>query len=75
MKKKCLRCNNCFECLHNNMKDCWCTAITLDNQQLKYVADNYTDCMCNSCLQEIKKGFYTIAINPVYAKNKQSFFK
>ena len=75
MEKKCPRCNNLFECLHDNMKNCWCAAIVLDSQQLKYVADHYTDCLCNSCLQEIKKGFCNIALNPMCNKNKQSLFK
>lgn len=66
--KICPRCNASFECRHDNLKDCWCVDVSLDEQQLEYIGNNYADCLCHSCLQDIKDSFYTDGINPKFSK-------
>ena len=70
MEKTCPRCNAAFECRHTNLIDCHCVTITLDTLQLEYVGNNYTDCLCHSCLQDIKDSFYTNGINPKFNKKQ-----
>ena len=73
MQKTCPRCDAVFECNNHNIADCQCIYIPLDARQLKYIGDNYTDCLCNSCLQDIKDCFYTFGINPNFKKYVNKF--
>ena len=69
MEKTCPRCNTAFECRHANLIDCHCVTIPLDTLQLEYIGNNYADCLCHSCLQDIKDNFYAIGVNPIMRKN------
>lgn len=53
MKKKCLRCGEVFECNHDDINNCQCASVILTPQQKKLIRQNYNDCLCHSCLQEI----------------------
>lgn len=55
MEKICPRCKASFECRHDNLMECHCINVRLDARQLKYLADNFDDCLCNSCLKDIGK--------------------
>lgn len=70
MKKICPRCKTLFECQHDNLSDCHCGTVTLDKQQLAYIGNHYNNCLCNSCLQEIKYGFYAFGVNPKFKNTK-----
>jgi len=73
MQKTCPRCSTIFECNNHNIADCHCIYISLDARQLEYIGDNYPDCLCNSCLQDVKDGFYSFGINPLFASNNHLF--
>jgi hypothetical protein len=53
--KTCGRCNEPFECKVGNILQCQCNGISLSDDEKKYLADNYTDCLCRNCLLAIKK--------------------
>jgi hypothetical protein len=40
----------------------------LDANQLEYIKQNYADCLCHSCLLEVKNHFYAIDVNPYLKK-------
>jgi hypothetical protein len=46
--KSCAKCGTAFECLHN--ADCWCMNITLTQENLNFLKENFADCLCPSCL-------------------------
>jgi hypothetical protein len=56
MKKICPRCNSSFECQNNNILECDCITVTLSAEDYQYVSNNYTDCLCIKCLNQIKNG-------------------
>ncbi|MDR2836930.1 MAG: cysteine-rich CWC family protein [Bacteroidales bacterium] len=51
MKKICEKCKQEFECNHS--EDCWCSKEALSGEVLKYLKENYPDCLCKTCLKEI----------------------
>ncbi|MCS2422746.1 MULTISPECIES: cysteine-rich CWC family protein [Bacteroides] len=53
MKKVCPRCGAAFECRHDNIRLCHCASVKLDAFQYAYIKENYTDCLCHSCLEDI----------------------
>lgn len=71
MEKKCPRCGVSFVCQPDNIIDCQCAAVKLDNFQRAYVKMHYTECLCKSCLEEIKINFYVSEVNPCYKQKKQ----
>ena len=51
MKKTCPRCGKTFECVHSI--DCWCVKVKLTDVTKAYLKENYSDCLCKECLEEI----------------------
>ena len=52
MKKICPRCGKEFECV--NSIDCWCVKIKLSDRAKAFLKENYQDCLCGQCLQELQ---------------------
>ena len=44
--------------------DCHCMTVVLDAAQLKFIADNYEDCLCNGCLRSIQEMSCPVEIKP-----------
>lgn len=72
MKKVCLRCGVTFQCMYDNITQCHCTTVQLDLQQRMYLKENYLDCLCPRCLDEVKDAFYRSGKNPQYIKQKRN---
>jgi hypothetical protein len=51
MTKTCPRCGKTFECVHSI--DCWCVKVQLKDSTKAYLKENYSDCLCKECLEEI----------------------
>lgn len=76
MEKICPRCGISFVCQPENITGCQCTAVKLDNFQRAYIKMYYyPDCLCQSCLEEIKRYFYASEVNPCYKQLKRSYDK
>ena len=54
MTKTCPRCGKTFECVHSI--DCWCVKVKLTDATKAYLKENYSDCLCKDCLNEINEG-------------------
>ncbi|MBK7981276.1 MAG: cysteine-rich CWC family protein [Ignavibacteriae bacterium] len=52
--KYCPRCISTFECKPGNITQCQCFEFYLTKQELIFIKDNYKDCLCGNCLNEIK---------------------
>lgn len=53
-EKTCLRCGSKFICRHDDdITKCQCASVQLTPEARKYIAENYTDCLCANCLRNI----------------------
>lgn len=53
----CPRCNSFFECKVGSISLCQCTVVVLTVDESQYICDNYEECLCNSCMLELKKEY------------------
>lgn len=52
--KYCPRCHSTFECKAGSILLCQCSKIEIDKKTQVYLQNNYNDCLCASCIEEIK---------------------
>ncbi len=52
--KVCGRCSVPFECKVGNIALCQCSGISLTDEDKRYIAASYSDCLCRNCLLAIK---------------------
>lgn len=52
--KYCPRCHSTFECKSGSILLCQCSRVILNEREQTYLNQNYDDCLCASCLKEIK---------------------
>jgi len=48
--KSCPRCQREFECKSGSVTQCQCSAVTLSERELEFIATHYDDCLCATCL-------------------------
>ncbi len=53
----CERCQQPFICNPADIVACGCTKIYLTPEELSYVATQYSNCICNSCLLLLRDEF------------------
>jgi hypothetical protein len=53
----CPRCKQPFICNPNNIVACDCSKIQLSTEEIAYVAKQYSNCVCNTCLLHLKDEF------------------
>ena len=56
-KKNCPRCAVEFECKTGSILLCQCSKIDMSAEQLEYSNTQYDDCLCFSCLEELRTEF------------------
>lgn len=52
--KKCSRCQKDFECKHDDIKNCQCASIELQQYQRDNIFKQYDDCLCANCLEQLR---------------------
>ena len=55
--KSCPRCGNDFECKTSAIALCQCQGVRLSPEQLNYIGGLYGDCLCATCLGELRTGY------------------
>jgi hypothetical protein len=55
--KGCPRCHQPFECKAGSITQCNCTQIHLSEEEKAFIADRYEDCLCLSCLKDLKNKY------------------
>ena len=55
--KNCQRCGKGFECKSGSVLLCQCQTVVLSPEQLEYISARYDDCLCASCLLELRAEF------------------
>jgi len=53
-KKQCPRCSAEFECKAGSILLCQCSKIELTVEQLEFSNTQYNDCLCLSCLKDLR---------------------
>lgn len=56
-KKQCPRCTAEFECKTGSILLCQCSKIEMSAEQLEYSNTKYSDCLCLSCLKELRSEY------------------
>jgi hypothetical protein len=51
MEKVCSKCLKAFVC-QNETRGCWCENVNLSHQTLRYLKENFANCLCEACLKE-----------------------
>ena len=62
-KKQCPRCSAEFECKTGSILLCQCSKIEMTAEQLEYSNSQYDDCLCLSCLNELRTEFNLLSHN------------
>lgn len=56
-QKNCPRCDNSFECKPGNITQCQCYGFELSDELKAYLEQQYNDCLCRTCLDNIRVEF------------------
>jgi hypothetical protein len=49
----CAKCGSAFNCVSENIKECFCNSLLLSRATLDHIKTNYKGCLCKNCLVEI----------------------
>lgn len=60
-KKQCPRCSSEFECKTGSILLCQCSKIEMSVEQLEYTSTKYSDCLCLSCLKELRSEYNVLS--------------
>jgi len=72
MIKKCPKCNKEFNCRNDETFECHCIHVPVSEEAQRYLAENYKDCLCNSCLHVVADMFSTKLIHKKVGEAKSS---
>ncbi|MDH5360346.1 MAG: cysteine-rich CWC family protein [Gammaproteobacteria bacterium] len=53
--KQCPRCQAEFECKVGNIQLCQCSGVTLSDDEMAYLQEQYDDCLCARCLRSLQQ--------------------
>ncbi|MBS4044113.1 MAG: cysteine-rich CWC family protein [Chitinophagaceae bacterium] len=53
MEKVCPNCKKTFECKAQDIENCGCHAIQIDATTLELIQNQFNDCLCVECLQNL----------------------
>ena len=59
--KQCPRCESEFECKTGAVLLCQCSKIEMTVEQLEYSSTQYDDCLCLSCLNDLRTEYNTLS--------------
>jgi hypothetical protein len=57
MEKVCPRCIKSFICRNDDILECWCLNEPLTSDFRKFLAENFSDCLCAECITDLRKCF------------------
>lgn len=61
--KSCPRCQTPFECKSGSIDLCQCRRVSLTDDVHKFINDAFADCLCASCLGELRSAYYQRQFN------------
>ena len=57
-KKYCPHCNLLFECKVGSILLCQCATVSLTENERMFIKDRYDDCLCASCITQLKAMYH-----------------
>lgn len=69
-EKKCPRCNTSFECKTGDILKCQCYGIELSVAEEAFIKSNYSDCLCNTCLLQLKSRYHLFIEQKAFYVNR-----
>ena len=57
MEKVCPRCCKSFCCRNDDILECWCLLEPIDAELRKFLADNFSGCLCAGCITDLRERF------------------
>ena len=57
MEKTCPNCKQKFDCKADDIENCLCNSIQLNNDAVGLIKNQFEDCLCVECLKEIENKF------------------
>jgi hypothetical protein len=61
--KGCPRCGTAFECKVGDITHCQCFGIKLNEAETQYISRFYQDCLCVSCMKEMRAEHSRVQLN------------
>jgi len=55
MEKVCPRCYEAFVCKNDQILECWCLKEPISSDLRKFLADNFSGCLCVKCISDLTK--------------------
>ncbi len=56
-EKSCPRCKVVFECKTGDIAHCQCSSVQLNEEESKYIASQFADCLCAACMKTMKSEY------------------
>lgn len=53
MEQTCPNCKQKFDCQADDIENCLCNSIQLNNDAVELIKNKFDDCLCVECLKEI----------------------
>lgn len=57
-ERVCPRCQVKFECKVGSISLCQCSAVTINEDERKYLQQCFSDCLCASCIHALKAEYH-----------------
>ena len=57
MEKVCPCCNGSFVCQNDQIGECWCLFEPINSGFRKFLADNFSGCLCRRCISDLRGKF------------------
>jgi len=57
-QEACPRCGAAFICRPGDIGNCSCNQIQISKPEYDYISAKFSDCLCNACLEEMKKEYH-----------------
>ncbi|MHA4843806.1 cysteine-rich CWC family protein [Flavitalea antarctica] len=46
-----------FQCMPGRIAECQCSKVRLTDEERNYISQQYKDCLCRDCLEDLKINF------------------
>ncbi len=57
MEKVCPSCKLSFVCKNDQITECWCMFEPINSMFRRFLAENFSDCLCVCCIARFRKNF------------------
>jgi hypothetical protein len=64
--KLCPRCTRAFKCKPGKIEDCECSQVSLKPEQIAFIEEQYSECLCKQCLFLLKQEY------EIHTQNEQA---